>query len=139
MLTLHCISPNRWSTAPLPADGIIGLPTIFAFDNTADDRLSLHNGQLIAEDGTALEGHFSWSEAECAADLGVPHTGPALARAGTQASPTGIGVFKHAQYAAKYPAGYVLEWVPRNVLGSHAGLLAAYAKNPAGAALAPAR
>lgn len=120
MPALYPCGPDRFSTAPDPA----GLPTVFAFDNT-DGVGDWHDGTAIAEDGHGLAGHISSSYEFSRADMGRPdgERSPAW--------PSDIGETKHDLYRAHYPGGYVFEWVRRGEVRTHAGLLAAYARNQA--------
>lgn len=87
---------------------------IYAFAN------SDWNGDLLgigmAEDGAVLAHHISSSETWLAHDLGA------------------MSQCKHENYAAHYPDGFEVEYVPATELFCHEGLLAAVAANQALAA-----
>lgn len=98
---------------------ILDLPIIYGFNNGGSD--SWYNGQLLAEDGTALGGHVCSHEGYMPYDLGVlPGTRPD----------------RHEQFKEHYPDGYQMEFVGMAEVGGCKGIAAAYAKNQEEAAIA---
>lgn len=68
----------------------------------------------LAEDGTVLGSHWCSSDVFVARDLGVTD---------------GSRPDRHDAYRQHYPDGYEVEFVPANEVNTHAGLLAALARN----------
>ena len=64
-------------------------------------------GFAVAQDGTGLAGHCSSSEAFVRHDMGITSD------------------WKHDKYAAHYPGGYTLEWVPLEGWRNNAAFVAA--------------
>lgn len=87
---------------------------IYAFAN--GDWAGDYLGVGMAEDGAVLASHVSSSETWLAHDLGA------------------TSQCEHERYAAHYPDGFEVEYVPLVELSSHAGLLAAVKANQAQAA-----
>jgi hypothetical protein len=68
----------------------------------------------MAEDGTVLGSHWCGHECFASGDLGVtPGTRPD----------------RHVTYAAHYPEGYEMEFIPSHEIDGHAGLQAAFKLN----------
>jgi hypothetical protein len=104
----------EWAEA---AEAAAATPKVFLFINSGagtDWVVSM----AMAEDGHVLASHVSSNDSFAHHDIG--HTSD----------------WKHEHYGEHYPNGYAIEWVedPR----THAGLMAAYAKNQAMAAAAKA-
>lgn len=87
------------------------LPQIYCFVN---GRVFANDLSMVAisEDGEYLAGHCSSSESFGWHDIGMHEHN-----------------WKHEHYLERYPGGFVLVWVPREQVKTHAGLLAAIAKN----------
>jgi hypothetical protein len=101
--------PNTHTFSPTNADPTT-LPRIFCFANGASG-MGWH-GVIIAEDGEILGGHCSSNEMWLRHDLGI-----------------GEGSFyksRREDFARKYPAGYVAEWVSYADAKHHPGLQAAF-------------
>lgn len=88
------------------------LPVIYGFNNGGSPQ-RLH-GYLIAEDGTCLGAHSCSHEAYMPHDLGIIE---------------GARPDRHEDFRKHYPDGYRMEFVTLELVGSHAGLTAAYNKN----------
>ena len=71
-------------------------------------------GLAIAEDGTVLAGHLSSSEAWVQHDLGVRPDG-----------------WERNEYAAHYPDGFEVEYVPEDRIDGHLGLQYAFQQHRA--------
>jgi hypothetical protein len=88
------------------------LPTIYGFNNGGEPGWM--SAQLIAEDGTGLGGHICSSEAYMLADLGILE--------GTRPD-------RHETFREHYPGGYKMEFVSKNNVLTHKGLMQAYQRN----------
>lgn len=78
-------------------------PKIFVFCNSCVPEW--HSMVAIAEDGTWLAGHICSHHGYAAHDMGI--------------NPNG---WKRDKYAAHYPDGFEVEWVPDAHPGKHPGL-----------------
>ena len=88
------------------------LPVIYGFNNGGNPGWM--SGVLLAEDGTHLGGHICSAEAYMPHDLGVLE---------------GSRPDRHEDFAAHYPEGYRMDFVPLSEVQSHEGLEAAYQAN----------
>lgn len=95
------------------------LPIIYGFNNGGS--AGWYNGQLLAEDGTALGGHVCSAEGYMLNDLGILK--------GTRPD-------RHKTFKEHYPDGYRMEFVGLADVRDHEGIAAAYAKNQEEAAIA---
>lgn len=85
-------------------------PKVFVFCSSCAP--GWHYAVAIAEDGTCLADHLCSHHGYIAHDMGISEEG-----------------WKRDLYAAHYPDGFDVEWVPNPRSGQHAGLDAAYALN----------
>lgn len=101
---------QRAEFAKVPDDGR-QLPSIFVFCNggAGTDMVSM---TALSEDGEFLAGHLCSSERWGWHDMGFSSE------------------WKHEHYAARYPDGFVLVWVPGDPR-KHAGVMSAHAKHVA--------
>lgn len=103
---------RRWAIHnPNNAD-ISTLPVIYGFNNGGSPGMLY--ATLIAEDGTGLGGHGCSAEAYMPADLGILE--------GTRED-------RHEGFRKHYPDGYRMEFVGKDDVLGHVGLMAAYALN----------
>lgn len=90
---------------------------VYVFCNTMDcekDTGDWHSMVAIAEDGVCLAGHICSHHGYAAYDMGIVENGR-----------------KRDLYAAHYPDGFEVVWVPPDAVETHAGLQAAFAASDA--------
>lgn len=99
-------------------DGVTELPRIFVFCNggAGTDMVSM---TALSQDGEFLAGHLCSSESWGWHDMGFSSE------------------WKHERYAARYPNGFALVWVPGDPR-KHSGVMAAHAKHVAAGELGTA-
>ena len=109
---LHKMEGRGWAVVNPHGKPLAELPVIYGFNNGGEPGWM--SAQLLAQDGTALGEHVCSSEGYMPHDLGVLE---------------GSRPDRHEGFAKHYPDGYRMEFVTRDEVKQHAGLMEAYRLN----------